>query len=570
MINREIIEKAQVWTQPPFDEETQKVTQNLINQQSDELIDAFYTNLDFGTGGLRGIMGVGTNRMNKYTVGMASQGLANYINNHFKEITPSVAIAYDCRNNSQQFAQIASNVLSANNIKVYLFPNLRPTPQLSFAIRHLGCQSGIVITASHNPKEYNGYKVYWQDGGQLVPPHDIGVITEVKKLTSINQVKFNGKPNLIQILNNEIDEAFHQAIKLSNYPSGGKKDLKIVFTPIHGTGIINVPKVLAEAGFNQVTIVTEQSQPDGNFKTVKSPNPEEAAALNIALQLAEKNNADIVLGTDPDSDRVGIAVRDFDNKMVLLNGNQTAAVLFYYVLKMYDAKQGFKGNEFLAKTIVTTELIDAISKKFNVKLYNTLTGFKYIGQLITLKQNSEVFLCGGEESYGYLVGTHVRDKDAVISALVICEAAQWAQNNGTTFFGLLVEIYKTIGFYREHLVSVTKKGKKGTDEIAQLMLFYRSNPPKKLGNINVTALTDYQTSTKKFTNGKTETIDLPKSNVLQFHLADGSLITVRPSGTEPKIKYYFSVKGVLPEINQFKQAWQQLGEKIKAFEADLT
>jgi len=560
----EILEKAKTWTLPPFDDKTIGLTKSLIEENNSDLVDSFYKNLEFGTGGLRGIMGVGTNRINKYTIGMATQGLANYLKTSFPDQDISVAIAHDSRNNSDYFTKVASNVLSGNGIEVFVFDGLRPTPQLSYTLRRLKCKAGIVITASHNPKEYNGYKVYWEDGGQLVPPHDKNVINEVQNI-AIENIQFEGDENLITVLGPEMDQEYRNTIK--DYLSEDV-DLttKIVYTSIHGTGVTQIPELLEEMGYNNVFTVKEQDVADGNFPTVISPNPEESEAMAMALSLGKEKDADIILGTDPDADRVGIAVKNTKGKTVLLNGNQTAAVMFYYIMN----KTELKPNHFVAKTIVTSELIAEIAKYFNVKLYNTLTGFKYIAEVINLKYGKEEFICGGEESYGYLIGDKVRDKDAVMSAAMLCETAAWAKSQGKSFYDLLLDIYVEVGFYREHLISITKKGKTGLEEIKAMMESYRNNPPSELGNIKVEAISDYQLSVKSnLTSGAKETITLPQSNVIQFHLADGSLITARPSGTEPKIKFYYSVKGELKSKENFDSAWAELGTKIETFSKDL-
>ncbi|NVO02733.1 MAG: phospho-sugar mutase [Bacteroidetes bacterium] len=562
-----ILEKATTWTQGNFDSETKNQVRNLIENDTNELIDAFYRNLEFGTGGLRGIMGVGTNRMNKYTLGMATQGLANYLKLMFINETIKVAIAYDSRNNSEYFAKITAEVLSANNIKVYLFEELRPTPELSFAIRHLGCNSGIVITASHNPKEYNGYKVYWNDGGQLINPHDENVIDEVNKIGGIDDVKFNSIPENIIMIGNEVDDAYLQKVKsLSLNPSiiEKQKNLKIVYTSIHGTGITLVPKALDLFGFKNVNIVEEQAKPDGNFSTVKSPNPEESAALNLALEKAKLIDADILFGTDPDADRVGVAVKNHHNEFALLNGNQTASILIYYLINAWKENNKITGKEFIVKTIVTSELLKDIALKNHVASYDVLTGFKYIADIIKQKEGKEIFIGGGEESYGYLVGDFVRDKDAVISCCMISEAAAWAASKGKTMFDLLIEIYLEYGFYKESLLSITKKGKDGAEEIQNMMQEYRTKPLPPINGSEVILVKDYELQQQKdLTNGMITKIDLPKSNVLQFYLKDGSLITVRPSGTEPKIKFYFGVKTELKSADQFDITNNLLDEKIE-------
>lgn len=570
----EILAKAQQWLTANYDEETRKQVQFLIDNNPEELIEAFYQNLEFGTGGLRGIMGVGTNRMNKYTVGFATQGLANYLLKMFvAEKCISVAIAYDSRNNSKYFAQIASEVLSANGIKVYVFEELRPTPELSFAIRHLKCNSGIVITASHNPKEYNGYKVYWDDGGQLVAPHDKNVITEVLKIKDVTDVKFAAKPDLIVKIGKDVDEAYYAALKtISLNPEIIKKyaDLKIVFTPLHGTGIASVPPALKLFGFTNIHIVPEQDKPDGNFPTTKSPNPEEPAALAMAIEEAKKINADIVMATDPDADRVGIAVKNTKGDWELLNGNQTASILIYYLINQWKAKGKIKGKEYIVKTIVTSELLKEIAAKENVPCYDVLTGFKYIAEIIRQNEDKQRFIGGGEESYGYLMGEFVRDKDAVMACCMIAEAAAWANSIGKSLYEILIDIYVQFGFYKESLLSLTKKGIQGAEEIKQMMVQYRSNPPKTINGVKISYIKDYlkQEEFNMETGAKTP-INLPKSDVIQFFLIDGSKITVRPSGTEPKIKFYFGIKDLLKSKDDFEKQNLLMAEKINGIIEDM-
>jgi phosphoglucomutase len=503
-------------------------------------------------------MGTGTNRMNKYVIGSATQGLANYLRICYgPDFEIKVAIAYDSRNNSQFFARIAAEVLAANGIKVFLFDNLRPVPELSFTVRHLGCQSGIVITASHNPKEYNGYKVYWNDGGQLVPPHDSNVIDEVQKITSVTEVKFSGNPENITIIGNEIDKAYKDVLlKLSLSPDviARQQDLKIVYSPIHGTGYKLIPEVLKEFGFNNVFLVEEQITPDGNFPTVHSPNPEEKAAMNLALELAKKVDADLIMATDPDADRVGLGVKDTHGNYILLNGNQAASLLIYYLIKKWKANGKLTGNEFIAKTIVTSELLKDIAVSHGVESYDVLTGFKYIAEIIRRFEGEKQFIGGGEESYGYLIGDFVRDKDAVASCALLAETAAWAKDQGMTMYEMLINIYHEYGFYLEDLISITKKGKSGAEEIQKMMDDYRSNPPREIKGIKVLLMKDYKL--RKETNlstGEEKVIELPKSDVLQFFLEGGSKITVRPSGTEPKIKFYFGVKGLLPDKSKFEE-----------------
>lgn len=573
-IDPKILETARQWTMSPYDEQTRRQVQYLMDNDAAELIESFYTDLEFGTGGLRGIMGPGTNRMNIYTVGMATQGLANYLKMNFPDKNPiQVVIAHDCRNNGRLFAQTTANVLSANGIKVFLFDDLRPTPELSFAVRFLGCQSGIVITASHNPKEYNGYKAYWEDGGQLVSPHDKNVIAEVNKIKSIQEVNFTGNPELIETIGESVDKAYIAAIKnLSLYPEiiAQQKNLKIVYTPIHGTGVKLAPWALREFGFEQIITVDEQMVVSGDFPTVHSPNPEEPAALDLAIKKARETGADLVMGTDPDGDRVGIAVKDEKGEFVLLNGNQTASLLIYYILKAWKAKGLFKGNEFIVKTIVTSELIKVIAQKEGVKCFDVLTGFKYIADLIRRLEGSMQFIAGGEESYGFLTGDFVRDKDAISACCMIAETAAWAANQNKSLYRLLKEIYLEYGFYKETLLSITKKGIAGAEEIRQMMENYRKNPPQQLAGIKVTVIKDYlsQTENNLLTHEKS-TIDLPKSDVLQFFLEDGSKITVRPSGTEPKIKFYFGAKTTLHQIEDYEKVNLFLSEKIEAIKHDM-
>ena len=525
-------------------------------------------------GGLRGIMGVGTNRMNKYTVGMATQGLANYILKMFPEKTDcKVAIAYDSRNNSKFFAQVTADVMSANNIKVYLFEELRPTPELSFAIRQLGCQSGVVITASHNPKEYNGYKAYWEDGGQLISPHDTNVIDEVLKINDISQVKFEGNPQLIEMIGENIDKVYLEKLKsLSLSPDLIKKhkNLSIVYTALHGTGITLVPRALKELGFENIHIVEQQDIPDGNFPTLKSPNPEEKAALEMAIEKAGKVNANLVLATDPDADRVGIAVKNDKGDYVLFNGNQTASVLIYYLLNKWKENGKITGNEYIVKTIVTSELLKDIALKNGVESYDVLTGFKYIAEIILKLEGKKTFIGGGEESYGYLVGDFVRDKDAVISCCMISEMAAWAAESNKTFYDILIDLYAEYGFYKEDLLSITRKGKSGAEEIQQMMAVYRNLPPTAINGSKVIMIKDYGNQIAIDCNNNTsQVIDLPKSNVLQFFTEDGSKITIRPSGTEPKIKFYFGVKDVLSSKAEFESVNQKLDAKIKSIIADM-
>ncbi|WP_462248169.1 phospho-sugar mutase [Ekhidna sp.] len=562
-------EKARLWLNASnIDEESKKQIENLLNN-SDELEESFQIDLEFGTGGLRGLMGIGTNRMNKYTVGMATQGFSNYLKKEF-DGDISVAIAHDSRNNSRLFAEAAAAVFSANGIKVYLFEELRPTPELSFAIRHLGCQAGVVLTASHNPKEYNGYKAYWSDGGQLVPPHDKSVIDEVKRINSIDEINFNSNTDLIESIGEEIDNAYLEMISgLSLSPDAIKSnsELKIVFSSIHGTGITMVPRALEKIGFTNVHTVKEQSVPDGNFPTVVYPNPEENEAMAIALSEATKIDADLVMATDPDADRVGIAVKNSKGDFQLLNGNQTGSLLVYYLLEKWNEK-GMKGNEYIGKTIVTTELIRDIANSFNTTCYDTLTGFKWIANLIKQKEGKEVFIGGGEESYGYMIGESVRDKDAVASCAIIAEMAAWAKEQDLSVFDLLLKVYERYGVYYEELKSITKKGLKGAEEIKKMMSDFRSNPPKTLGGSEVTAVIDYLDEVKNKTDDKKAAVSFPKSNVLQYLTKDGTKVSIRPSGTEPKIKFYFSVMSKL-EGGDFYKTEEKLKNKIHNLLNDL-
>jgi len=565
-------QRAQEWLTEAFDKDTRNEVKRLLEGDEKELIDAFYRDLEFGTGGLRGIMGAGTNRMNIYTVGRATQALANYLKKTFPELNPiKVAVAHDSRNNSRLFAETTAKIFAANGIEVYLFDALRPTPELSFTIRHLGCQSGVVITASHNPKEYNGYKAYWNDGGQVVPPHDKNIIEEVGR-TTFADIRWSGNEHLIKIVGNEIDEIYTDKIKsLSLSPDIVAKysDIKIVYTPIHGTGVKLVPMALAKYGFTNIIHVPEQDIPDGNFPTVKSPNPEESAALTLAIEKARQTGADLVMATDPDADRVGIAVK-YNNDFVLLNGNQTGSLLIYYLLTRWHENNKLTGKEYVVKTIVTTDLIAEIARKFNVECFEVLTGFKYIAEIIRENEGKKTFIGGGEESYGYLAGEFVRDKDAVMACALIAEAYAWAKSQNKSMFDLLLEMYVNFGFYKESLINVTKKGREGQEEIARMMENYRQNPPRSLGGSEVVKIYDYLNKTVKDARGNNlDTIQLPKSNVLQFVTADGSKITVRPSGTEPKIKFYFSVKSAMNSVDQFAALDKQATDRIQAIAREL-
>ena len=571
-MDTKIQQKIDKWLSGNYDEASKEVIRKMEKENPDELADAFYKNLEFGTGGLRGIMGIGTNRMNKYTVGMATQGYANYLKQCFSDEI-SVAIAHDCRNNSRDFAEITANVFAANGIKVFLFESLRPTPELSFAIRHFGCKGGVVCTASHNPKEYNGYKAYWDDGAQMVSPHDKNVIVEVEKIESTDDVKWSGGESNITIIGKEVDEAYLAMVKgLSVYPDVCKAqhDLKIVYTPIHGSGIMLVPQALEKFGFTNVHIVKEQSVPDGNFPTVIYPNPEEKETMSIGLKQAEELDADILLGTDPDADRVGVGVKNNKGEWILLNGNQTALLAFTYMIEARKAKGIAQPNDMVIKTIVTTNMIDRVAEKNNVACYNVLTGFKWISSLIKEKEGKENYIVGGEESFGLMIGDKVRDKDSVSAVALICEMAAYEKNKGRSLFDKLVDLYVEYGFFKENLVSITKKGMNGAAEIAKMMEEDRANPPQKFDGIAVEKLLDYELQVgKNLLDGSEWKIDLPKSNVLQFLLQDGSVISARPSGTEPKIKYYFSVNTPLASAADFDATEAELDAKIKRIEKEL-
>ena len=567
-----IQEKVNGWLAESYDQETRNLIKKLQQESPDELTESFYRNLEFGTGGLRGIMGVGTNRINKYTIGMATQGFANYLKQKVQGDI-KVAIAHDSRNNSRFFAETTANVFAANGIKVFLFESLRPTPELSFAIRHLGCHGGVVCTASHNPKEYNGYKAYWKDGGQLVPPDDKNVIGEVEKIESVKDVKWTGGEKNITLIGKEIDEAYISMVKgLSVYPEVIKKqkDLKIVYTPIHGTGIMLVPEVLKRFGFTNVTIVDEQAKPDGNFPTVVYPNPEESEAMSIGLKKAKELDADILLGTDPDADRVGIAIKDHKGEWVLMNGNQTAVLAFNYMIEARREKKLAKENDMVVKTIVTTDLIDEIARHSNITCYNVLTGFKWIAELIKEKEGKETYVIGGEESYGMMIGSQIRDKDAVSAVALLCEMAAYEKDKGRTLYDKLIDLYVQYGLYKEGLISITKKGMNGQKEIADMMEIYRNNPPKVINNSEVTQVIDYETKRgKNLKTGDTWDTNLPKSNVLQFILDDGTKISARPSGTEPKIKFYFSVHTKIESADMFESELKRLEEKIEEIIFDM-
>ena len=564
--------KVNSWLEGNIDEETRQQILRLEKEKPDELTDAFYKNLEFGTGGLRGIMGVGTNRMNRYTVGMATQGYANYLRQVFGNKL-SVAIAHDSRNNSRFFAETAAAVFAANGIRVYLFDDMRPTPVLSFAIRSLGCQGGVVCTASHNPKEYNGYKAYWNDGSQLVPPHDKNVMREVDRIASINEVKWSGGESNVISIGNEIDEAYIQMVKaLSVYPEiiERQTDLKIVYTPIHGSGIKMVPAVLERFGFSNVHLVEEQSIPDGNFPTVVYPNPEESEAMTLGLQLAERLDADILCGTDPDADRVAIGMKDHSGKWTLLNGNQTAVLAFNYLIEARRTRGIAQPNDMVITTIVTTPMIAAIARKNGVACYHVLTGFKWIAELIRHKEGKENYIIGGEESFGLMIGDQVRDKDGVSAVALLCEMAAYEANKGRTLFDKLIDLYVQYGFYKEHLISITRKGRDGQQEIAAMMESFRKNPKREISGIPVVQMLDYELGQgRNFQTGETWRPGLPKSNVLQFLLGDGTVISARPSGTEPKIKFYFSVNAPLPSSDLCAQVNAQLDQKIRTLVAAM-
>ena len=565
-----VIAKAEKWLSPAYDEKTQaEVRRMLDNEDKTELIEAFYKDLEFGTGGLRGIMGVGSNRMNVYTVGAATQGLSNYLNKNFKDMKQiSVVIGHDCRNNSRLFAEISANIFSANGIKVYLFDDMRPTPEMSFAIRHLGCQSGIILTASHNPKEYNGYKAYWDDGAQVLPPHDKGIIDEVNKITSAADIKFEGNKALIEIIGENVDSAYLEQLKsVSIDPEVIKrhKDLKIVYTPIHGTGMMLIPRALKSWGFEDVNTVKEQMVKDGNFPTVVSPNPENAEALTLAVKLAKEIGAELVMASDPDADRVGIACKNDRGEWVLINGNQTCLMFLYYIITQYTKLGKMTGREFVVKTIVTTELIKTIAERNNIEMFDCYTGFKWIAREIRLNEGKKKYIGGGEESYGFLAEDFVRDKDAVSACCLIAEVAAWAKDNGKTLFELLQDIYIEYGFSKEKSISITKPGKSGAEEIKAMMENFRKNPPKEIAGSRVILAKDYASLKQTDGKGNVSDIDMPAtSNVLQYFTEDGTKVSVRPSGTEPKIKFYVEVKGVLKDRSEYDAVNEKAEEKVKA------
>lgn len=564
-INQNILNKVNEWLTPVFDKETQESITEMMTSSPKELEDCFYKNLEFGTGGMRGIMGIGTNRINQYTLGKNTQGISDYLKKSFVGEELKVVIAYDCRHNSDTLAKVVADVFSANGIKVYLFSELRPTPELSFAVRYLKCHAGIVLTASHNPPEYNGYKVYWQDGGQLVPPQDSEIIQIIEDL-KYSDILFEANETLIEYIDNDIDEAFWQSTVENasfNTPQLAKDNLKIVYTSLHGTSIKAIPSVLAKAGYNDVNIVAEQSVPDGNFPTVKSPNPEEPEALTMALNLADEINADIVVGTDPDSDRLGVAVRDLDGKMKLLNGNQSMVIMTAFLLEQWKRTDKLTGNEFIGSTIVSTPLMLELASAYGVECKVGLTGFKWIAKFIKDFPNQQ-FIGGGEESFGFMVGDAVRDKDAVAAILLVCEIAAQAKASGSSLFKELINLSLDFGFYKEHLISITKKGIEGANEIKQMMINLRENPLKEINEQRVVCIEDYQSSKAlDLMSNETYDITIPKSNVLIYYLEDGSKICARPSGTEPKIKFYFSVNTELPSIEEYNIIEQELDNKIK-------
>ncbi len=564
-----MIQKAKLWLQQPFDTETQEKVQELISENSDTLVDSFYKDMEFGTGGMRGIMGVGTNRINKYTLGRSTQGLANYLHKTFSQKKLKVAIAFDCRHNSKSFAKLVADVLTANEIEVFLFEDLRPTPELSFSVRHLGCDAGIVLTASHNPPEYNGYKVYWNDGGQIVPPHDSRIIAEVNAV-DFAEIKFTENSNLLTYIGADVDKVFIDAcVKNGSFNTPNKENLKIAFTSLHGTSIMSIPQTLKKAGYTDIHIVEEQRVPNGDFPTVKSPNPEEPAALKMATDLAEKINADIVIGTDPDSDRLGIAVRDTDGKIKLLNGNQTMSAMTNYLIKQWHQGGKLNGNQFVGSTIVSTNLVNDIAKSYNVETKVGLTGFKWIAKMIRDFEQLD-FIGGGEESFGYMVGDFIRDKDAVTATLLACEIALDAKNNNSTFYKELLNLYIKHNFYKEHLISIVKKGIDGADQIKQMMIDLRKNPVKVIDDSPVEYLYDYQSSVcQNLLTGEKTDIKIPKSNVLIYQTVDGTKVAARPSGTEPKIKFYFSVKLPLEKIEEVIVVEKLLDQKIERIIAEL-
>ena len=565
-----IKEKAELWLIEPFDSETQQNVQKLLTENSDSLLDSFYKDMEFGTGGMRGIMGVGTNRINKYTLGRSTQGLSNYLRKTFPEKELKVAIAYDCRHNSDTLAKLVADVFTANGIKVYLFDDLRPTPELSFSVRHLGCDAGIVLTASHNPPEYNGYKVYWNDGGQIVPPHDKKIIEEVN-LVEFDKINFNANDTLLEYVGKKVDKEFIDAcVKNGTFNTPNKSKLKIVFTSLHGTSIVSMPMAFKKAGFRDVHLVKEQRKPDGNFPTVTSPNPEEPEALKLALELADKIDADIVIGTDPDADRLGIAVRDLNGNMKLLNGNQTMSVMTNFLIKQWYENNRLDGNQFVGSTIVSTNLVNDIAKNYNVETKVGLTGFKWIAKMIRDAEGKQEFIGGGEESFGYMVGDFIRDKDAITATLLACEIAINAKNNNSTIYKVLLNLYRKYGFYKEHLISLVKKGIDGAEQIKQMMIDLRKNPIKEIDGSPVNFLYDYESSVcHNLLTGEKTDIEIPKSNVLIYQTVDGTKVAARPSGTEPKIKFYFSVKLPLEKMEDATVVEKLLDQKIERIIEDM-
>jgi phosphoglucomutase len=572
MIEKEVQQKVDQWLSGNIDEESKQQIQEL-QKDPKALTDAFYKDLEFGTGGLRGIMGIGSNRINQYTIGKATQGLANYLNKTFPGVSIKVAIAHDSRNKSDYFTRITAKVFAANGIRVHLFESLRPTPELSFAIRDLQCQAGIVITASHNPKEYNGYKAYWNDGAQLVPPHDQNVMDEVNAIESFDEIKFEGNEELMVKIDSDVDDKYLSMIEglvVNREVIKRQNDLKIVYSPIHGTGITMVPLILERIGFTNVSIVEEQAEPNGDFPTVIYPNPEEQEAMSMALAKAREIDADLIMATDPDTDRVGIGVKNHHGKFQLLNGNQTGVLIMHYLLDQWHARGKISDKNYIVKTIVTTELIDAIAERYQVDCYNTLTGFKWIAAVIRKLEGEREFIVGGEESYGYMIGDKVRDKDAVASCAIISELVAFCKDQGKTLFDRLISIYQEYGHFRESLISITKPGKTGAEEIQEIMRKLRKTPPDTFGGSEVKTVLDYQISkSHDLTTGETSFINLPKSNVLQFVTQDGSKISARPSGTEPKIKFYISVRGQLDAKESFDVATTDLDTKIQEIKQDL-
>ena len=568
-------ERAEKWLSDSYDEETRKKVKQLIDNDPKELTESFYKDLEFGTGGLRGIMGVGTNRMNVYTVGMATQGLSNYLKKAFPDEPIRVAVGHDSRNNSRLFAERVADIFAANGFKVYLFDSLRPTPELSFAIRHLHCHSGVVVTASHNPKEYNGYKAYWSDGAQVVAPHDRNIIAEVQKITSPDQVMIwkGDRSENIEILDETFDQIYLEAVHgLSLSPDAVERyhDMKIVYTPLHGTGVILVPESLRKYGFTNILTVKEQNIPDGNFPTVESPNPEERSAMKMAIELAESEKAEVVLATDPDADRIGMALRDENGQYVLLNGNQTCSLLVYYIVKRWSELGRLRGKEYIVKTIVTTELVARIAESFGVRHFDCLTGFKYIATVMRNHEQTMQYICGGEESFGFLAEDFVRDKDAVSACSLAAEAAAWAKSQDMTLYELHKEMYVRYGFFREALVSVIRKGKEGQEEIAKMMSDYRSDPPRSLGGSPIVVIKDYLNGEAlDLTNGSKTPIDMERSNVLQFTTADSTVVSIRPSGTEPKIKFYFGVRAELNDTARFGEVQAELDGKIESIKKEM-